>query len=197
MQRVTLVLSLVVLMTYAIVAQKAQSNGAGKEEFTAVALSAGGVRSAPVATPVEITIERSSTGSERQRFLSALATGQNAALEVLQDLPRVGDIRTPGSLSWDLHYADQVAGEDGGRRIFLATDRPISAWEAVNQPRTIDYPFTFIELRLNGHGEGEGKLSRASRVISSRDGRFVHLENWDTEPVALTQVKLKMPAGTR
>jgi len=79
--------------------------------------------------------------------------------------------------------------EDGGRRIFLATDRPISAWEAVNQPRTIDYPFTFIELRVNRDGRGEGKLSRATRVRASNDGRFVFLENWETQPVDLRQVK--------
>jgi hypothetical protein len=109
-------------------------------------------------------------------------------LDTLRDLPRVGRIRTPGSLGWDLHYAHQIAGEDGGRRIFIATDRPVSIWEAVNRPRTIDYPFTFIELRLNSRGEGEGKLSRATRVISSRDGKFVQLENWEGQPVELTEV---------
>jgi hypothetical protein len=127
--------------------------------------------------------------SQSERLLGALAKGQSETLDILRDLPRVGSIRTPGALAWDLHYAHQMRGEDGGRRIFLATDRPISAWEAINQPRTIDYPFSFIELRLNNGGEGEGKLSRATRVIASSDGRFVHLENWETQPVDLTQVK--------
>ena len=31
----------------------------------------------------------------------------------------------------------------------LVTDRRIGFWEAANQPRSIDYPFTVIELRLN------------------------------------------------
>ena len=167
----------------------AQNESSGREEFSAVALSAGGPRSNPVATQVDIVIERWSTEAERQRLLSALAKGQNAMLEALRDLPRVGSIRTPGTLAWDLHYAHQMRGEDGGRRIFLATDRPVSAWEAINQPRTIDYPFTFIELRVNKSGGGEGKLSRATRVIASGDGRFVQLENWETQPVDLTQVK--------
>jgi hypothetical protein len=110
-------------------------------------------------------------------------------LEALRDLPRVGYFRTPGQLGWDLHYAHQVPAEDGGQRIFIATDRPIGVWEAINRPRTIDYPFTFIELRINQHGVGEGKLSRATRVTASDDGRFVQLENWANQPVELTEVR--------
>lgn len=58
----------------------------------------------------------------------------------------------------------------GGRRIFLATDRPISYREAVNQPRVVNYPFTFIEptfieLEMNGEGEGEGE-SRLPREFT-------------------------------
>jgi hypothetical protein len=47
----------------------------------------------------------------------------------------------------------------------LITDRRIGFWEAANQPRSIDYPFTFIDIRLNRDGEGEGKMSLATKVI--------------------------------
>lgn len=57
-------------------------------------------------------------------------------LETLRDLRRVGYIRTPATLGWDLHYAQAVSGEERGRRIMIATDRPIDFWEAVNRPRT-------------------------------------------------------------
>ena len=179
----------VVLAVVGTPAQRGEDGPSGREEFSAVALSAGGPRSNAVAGQLDITIDRLSTEAERQRLMSTLGKGQTAMLEALRDLPRVGRIRTPGDLGWDIHYAHEMRGEDGGRRIFLATDRPISMWEAINRPRTIDYPFTFIELRLNNAGEGEGKLSLATRVIASEDGRFVHLENWDTQPVALTEVR--------
>jgi hypothetical protein len=137
---------------------------------------------------VDIVIESWSTESDRRRLLEALKKSQDAMLDTLRDLRRVGFIRTPGSLGWDLHYAHQIPGEDGGRRLVIATDRPINMWEAVNRPRTVDYPFTFIEVHLNGDGEGEGKLSLATRVTASRDGRFVQLENYDTQPVQLNKV---------
>jgi hypothetical protein len=186
----TIVLALVLGSTHAP-AQRGEDDSNGREEFTAVALSAGGPRSNPVAGQLDITIDRWSTQAERMRLMSTLGKGQTAMLESLRDMPSIGRIRTPGQLGWDLHYAHQVTGEDGGRRIFLATDRPISIWEAVNRPRTIDYPFTFIELRVDNHGDGTGKLSLATKVIASEDGRFVHLENWDTQPIALSEVRKK------
>jgi hypothetical protein len=60
--------------------------------------------------------------------------------------------------------------------------------ELVNRPRTVDYPFTFVELRLDNEGKGEGKLSLATQVTASRDGRVVHLENYEAQPVFLNKV---------
>jgi hypothetical protein len=115
--------------------------------------------------------------------------GPEALLEAVRDAKSVGSIQTPGNLAYDLRYAEQDMVGDGIRRIVLITDRPISMWEAVNRPRTIDYPFTFIELRLNDRGEGEGKLNLASRIDVSRTGRTLQLENYDTQPIHLNEVR--------
>jgi hypothetical protein len=157
------------------------------EKFRAFAVSLGGPRTTSGAAQVDITIDRWSTDAERARLIEALNQGQNELLETLRDLQPVGSIRTATSLAYDLHYSNQTPGEDGGRRIFLATDRPIGFWEAVNRPRSINYPFTFIELRLNDQGEGEGKLSLATKVIAS--GPIVQLENWAAQPAQLNQVR--------
>ena len=78
---------------------------------------------------------------------------------------------------------------DGGERVVLVTDRRIGFWEAANQPRSIDYPFTVIELRLNRDGEGEGKMSIATKIIADKENNIVTLENFETQPVRLTNVK--------
>jgi hypothetical protein len=124
-----------------------------------------------------------------QRLLEALNKGQDALLEAVRELRPVGHIRTPESLAYDLRYASQVPGEDGGQRLFLATDRPIGFWEARNRPRIIDYPFTFIELRVDKNGEGEGKLSLATKVRASHNGRQIELENYAAQPVMLNEVR--------
>jgi hypothetical protein len=82
-----------------------------------------------------------------------------------------------------------VPGEDGGARITLATDRPISFWEAQAQPRTINYPFTVIELRMNRDGEGEGKLSIATKISADSDKKTIYLENYSAQPVLLQHVR--------
>jgi len=118
-----------------------------------------------------------------------LERGPEKLLNTLQDLPRVGYFRTPDSLAWDVHYATKVPGSDGGERVTLITDRRIGFWEASRQPRSIDYPFTVIELRLNRDGEGEGKMSVATKIIADKDSNTVVLENYDLQPVLLTNVK--------
>jgi hypothetical protein len=161
---------------------------AQQERFTAVALSTGGPRSSAVAEQVIISIDRWSTGEQRQMLVDTLREqSSDELLEKLRDMPRVGHIRTPDSLGYPLHYADQQPLPDGGRRIVLATDRPIRFWETWTGSRTLDYPFTLIELKVDEQGHGEGKLSRAARIVPL-DGRIL-LENWSVAPVQLTNVR--------
>ena len=158
-----------------------------REEFTAIATNISNVGRTG-ATQVDIVIERYSTDEESKLLLSILKEkGPDELLEALRDTPRVGYIRTPDSLAYDLHYARQVPGEDGGRRIVLMTDRPIGFWEASRRPRTIEYPFTLIEMRMDGEGNGVGKLSIATKI--TLDGTVLTLEDFANQPVRLTNIR--------
>jgi hypothetical protein len=110
-------------------------------------------------------------------------------LDALQHQKPVGTIQTPDSIGYDLRYAHQEPAEDGGRRIVIATDRPIGFWEARNQPRTIDYPFTVIQLQLDKNGEGTGTLSAATKITAH--GNTIELENFASSPTMLTEVRAK------
>lgn len=190
MRRIIGVSAAAVALALAIGVAASQRDTPDRERFTAFAVSLGGPRTAAGTAQVDITITRWSSQGERERLIHALTTeGPTEMLETLQDLRPVGRIQFDGGLGYDLHYAHQIKGEDGGRRIFIATDRPISFWEAVNRPRLFDYPFTFIEMHLDENGEGEGKLSLAAKLTASQDGRFIYLENYDTQPVMLNQVR--------
>jgi hypothetical protein len=158
--------------------------------FTAFAVNMG---SGPKAFTVDIVLERLSTDEEREGLIAAFVEGgQDKLLPALQKIrPRVGFIRTPNSLGYDLQYAWRFVNSDGTSRLVIATDRRINFWEARNQPRTIDYPFTIIEMRLDAKGEGEGRMAAGTKISRSKDGKTVELENYGISPVALNNIKLQ------
>jgi hypothetical protein len=173
-----------------VVPVSAQDAKPKKYTFSAFAVNLG---SGPNAGVVDISLERLSSDEERAALIAAFTEkGQDALLRALQKVkPRVGYIRTPNSIGYDLQYAYRFVNADGTSRIVIATDRPVSFLEARNQPRTIDYPFTLIEMRLDKDGNGEGRMASAVKISKSKDGKTIELENYGISPVALNQIKLQ------
>ena len=138
---------------------------------------------------IQIHVNRWSTDADRTQLLTALReSGPQGLLKALQKMPAVGTIRTPNSIGYDLHYARQSRMGDG-RRIAIATDRPIEAWEATAQPRSIDYPFTIIQMQLGNNGKGTGTMSYATKVVANDD--IIELEDLASTPFRLTNIEAK------
>lgn len=157
--------------------------------LTAFAVKLNGTVPSANTAMVEISIDNWTPEAARSRLIKTLQEkGTDALLSALQDQPAAGRIRTPDSLGYDLRYAHLFRGEDGGDRIVIATDRPIGYWEAVNRPRSIDYPFTVIEFHLND-GTGEGKMSLATKITAVGD--TIALENYMQQPVQLRSVQVE------
>lgn len=148
---------------------------------------------------VDIVVERWSTEEERQSLIALVQTsvdrphGQDKLLDALHDIkPRTGFLRTPNRLGWDLKYAHQNALPDGGRQIVVVTDKPVSFFAARNQTRTMDYPFSLIEMRFPaGASEGEGKLLAQTSLIV-KNGRL-EIEIYGQEPTRLTTITEEKP----
>jgi hypothetical protein len=150
---------------------------------------------------VEIRITKWSTPAERQKVITTMVEqGQDKLLSLLQDLPSKGRLRFPNymgpdpnnlRLGWDIRYAWTTPDPEGGHRIVVALDRYMSFLEIRNQPRTVDYPFTLIEVHLNKDGEGQGKMAYATKVTFDTKKNTVELENFSSEPVRLNEVKLE------
>lgn len=145
---------------------------------------------------VEITVNRWSPNAERERLVALLQQkGPDELLKQLQKNKPLGRIRTPDSIGYDLRYAQQTPSEDGGRTIVIATDRPIGFWEATQRPRSIDYPFTVIQMKLDREGQGSGTLSYATRIIA-RGNNVIELEDFATQPIMLNNIKAELK-GTK
>lgn len=177
------------VLAFGLAAALPSIDAAAPERFVATAVS--------IATPgptgagtVEMVVERYSTDEERDLLLKAvLEKGPDKLLDTLRSMKRVGYIRTPNSIGYDLKYARRMPLDEGGEQIILATDRYITFWEAANRPRTIDYPFTLIEMRIGPDGEGEGKMSLLTRIMYDKKKNQIVLENYASQPVMLTKVR--------
>jgi hypothetical protein len=144
------------------------------------------------ANTVDIQIDRWSAEAERDALITAFREkGPNALLGGLQKTKKVGYIRLPNTLGYDLHYARKHEGADGDEQIVILTDRRIGFWEVRNQPRTVDYPFTLIDIRVRPGGEGEGKMSVATKISYDEKKHAVELENYASEPVRLQTVHVE------
>ena len=138
---------------------------------------------------VEFIVNRWSSDADRDRLMTVMFDeGPGKLLDALQEMPRMGYIRAPGSIGWDIRFARHMPAPEGGERIVLVTDRRMGFREVANRHRSVDYPFTVIELRLQKNGEGEGKVSVATRIIADKANQVVTLENYDIQPVMLTKV---------
>jgi hypothetical protein len=150
---------------------------------------------------IQITINSWSSPAQRKHLIETfLAKKQDGLLEELEKQPEHGRSIFPATwalinnvmrLGTDIRYAMNFPGEDGGRRIVIITPRVIGFREAVNQPRTVDYPFTLFEMHFDQSGNGEGKMSYALQINFDKTKNNIELENYTSEPVRLNNLVLE------
>jgi hypothetical protein len=156
--------------------------------ITAGLISGGGIGNPSGTARIEINVKRWSTAGERSSLVAAVGKGQQDLLHELRDARTVGSVRFNTELAWDLRYARAIPQAEGGTRVFLATDRPMAVLEEWNAPRYADYPFTLIDLQFDPDGGAKGTVMLAARVTADSDGRFINVENFATQPIALTDI---------
>lgn len=178
------------------------AQGNEKLEISAFAINMGTTPTARNAQTVDIQVNSWSTPEERDQLIGVmLEKGPNDLLRALQKQSEKGRFRIPGwvgpdphqlRMGHDIRYAWQVPLENGGRRITLITDRYIGFQEARSSARSMDYPFTLIQIQVDSKGEGEGKFAVATRIEFDKKNKRIELENWSSEPVRLNEVRVKV-----
>lgn len=144
---------------------------------------------------IEVGIERWSEPGELDTLKTVLVEqGTDKLLKAVQKLkPRAGFIRTPNSLGWDVHFAQQTPLPGGGTKVVFVTDRPIRGLEAMRDDRSMDYQFILSEIRLDKDGgkKGEGTYVGAGKVTYNKEKNSIEIENYGTQPVRLNLVQVR------
>jgi hypothetical protein len=184
-ERIVSVAAMVLLIESGLVAQ---THGE-PEEFSAFAINMG-ARTGGGTAQLIMTVNQWSTQAERDALFTTLREkGSEALLSQLQRAKRVGSLRTPNSIGYDVRLALEEPGKDGGRRVLLVTDRPVGFAEATSRPQSIDYPFTVIDMQIPREGRGQGTMSIAAKIIPA--GKTILIENYDTQPVQLNRIETR------
>ena len=199
----TMLLAMAVMRTTSAQSQpSAEPSATDKVRITGWALNMSNIATGANQT-IRINIDGWSSPAQRQLLIGTfLEKGQDGLLRVLEDQKEIGRFNFPGyfgpdpnntmRLGTDIRYAMNHPGQDGGRRIVVITPRVIGFRETVNQPRTVDYPFTIFEMRFDKSGKGEGKVAWGTQIRFDKKNNNIELENYSTEPVRLNNLVLSV-----
>jgi len=149
---------------------------------------------------MQIRITGWSPAATRQRLIDTfLAKKQDGLLSALQKEKSKGRLSLPNwqgpdpqnyRLGWDIRYAAHDALPDGGERIVIATDRQMSMWEVRERPRSYDYPFTLIEIRMPKEGKGEGRAFGATQINFDKKKNQIVLEQYSAGEIRLNEIEI-------
>ena len=128
------------------------------------------------------------SSAEEVRGLAAVLSdeGAKALKREMRDLDR-GWLRIDGGLPVQVALARSIE-HDGGRRVRVVIDRPISFFETWHHLRTRDYPVTVLELQLDETGRGQGTLIGAAQLKMGED-ETLEVESFGRRPLRVTNVR--------
>ena len=158
----------------------------------------------PEGTDLRFNVLRWSDDAEREAVLDVLTGADTEAsddgeLDALMDLPSLGYVWPDGSsLGYAIKYARRDTAPGGGERLTFVTGRRLGTfgrdpWTPAGTPDTALRPFTVIELRLDGNGDGAGTMSPAADVAFDEANQTVALTNYDAASTLLAAAKRQPP----
>jgi hypothetical protein len=139
--------------------------------------------------PVDIAISRWSTyGNHLALSETLLEKGPAAFMSLLCSLESVGTITAMDAPPVAIRYAWFNEERSGSRRIYLGTDEPVAPAGAYFRRLPKAESLTFIELRINPNGVGEGKLSEVVNLSVDESRNVIELRDYDRRPLHLLRV---------
>ena len=159
--------------------------------FTGTAVIYGsGFNTRTISRGFTLTVNRRTSESEAQRYLSTLQSGgQDALMREIQNND-LGRFSMTGSVGHPLN-AVLIDRDGGDTRIRAVFRRWIGFGELRRGARSVDYPFGYVEIRIDPRtGRGEGTIIPAAR-IRFRGEDTVEIEDFGTFPGRLMGVQMR------
>jgi hypothetical protein len=159
----------------------------GKEVYTGNILYFGGPRGT-VSTTFTLTITNYTPPAEVDKFVSILQRGGQDDLMKAIHNEKCGTIQLDSQVGRDINAAWISTDEEEGRKLTILFERWVGFGELRRGARSLDYPFTYMELYLDDQGKGEGSLIPAAR-IRHKKGQTIEVENFGIYPARLSNIR--------
>ena len=136
-----------------------------------------------------VTIDSFTDQKETEFLVDTVQKKGVKALEKELWKREIGRISVGNSLSYPIATAHSFEDPElGTRKLILLLARPISYGEIARSSRSVQYPFTLVELDTDGAGNGSGEMLVAAKISVRRDGS-VEIENLDARPLRILKVQ--------
>lgn len=194
MKRRALIYSLCMMISVAFLAMCASSPGVetqagenGAEVFTGNAIVTT-TAAAGSTTRLTITIDEYTSDEDTMKLIEILKTEGPSGLRKALEKANKGWIAPTGKVRESINFVRSRPVE-GGRLINIVKTRYLNFLEfALGAPRSREYEFTFIQLKLDEEGKGEGYMFAGTKIEFDSEGRLV-FEQRGTAPILIRAVK--------
>ena len=140
---------------------------------------------------LNVIVDEFTSPAETERLVGVLKTKGQRGLEAALGKLEVGRVQIGANVGYPIATAHVFEDQElGTRRLVLLIPRSTSYGEVVRGDRSKDYPYTLVELALDGPGfdsGGSGEMLAAARIELRRDGS-VNIENLEAQPHRILKV---------
>ena len=135
-----------------------------------------------------IYVDGLTSDGETEELVAVLKKkGQNGLLKVVEDMKDKGRVRPRASVGTGMRVVRVRPTRDGGERIVLVTDRPISIGEVYGNTRSRDYPFAVVVLNVDKNGKGTGTFAPLCWLRFNKKNEL-EIEHYGQKPWRLANV---------
>jgi hypothetical protein len=135
-----------------------------------------------------VYVQELTSDGEIQELASTLKhKGQDGLVSALEGIKDKGRVAPTGSVGTGMRVVRIHPTKDGGQRIVLATNRPISFPELYNSTRSTNYKIGIVVLNVDKDGKGTGTFSPLCKVKFNKQNEL-EVEHYGQKPFRLANV---------
>ena len=140
---------------------------------------------------VNIYITKWTTDQQVQDYIGVLKEkGPDGLVSAMEKTSDVGRLSPTGFVGSGFRFARYRPTADGGLRIVMVTNRPMSFGELYRGGRSTDYQFGIVVLNVDKNGKGTGTLAPVCKIKFNKKNEL-EIENYGQKPFRLANVYLQ------